>query len=238
MKILGFECTAAPVSAALLDGEDLRAEYYMRLNATHSQTLLPMADSLLKLNGIAVSDIDYIAVAAGPGSFTGVRIGISAVKGLAFADDIPCVPVSVLEAMAYNFLDDDCTVCAVMDARCNQFYNAMFSVSNGTVTRLCDDRALMNDELCDDLIANYSASGKKTVIVGDGANLFYNSNKERISSIELAPENMRWQRASGVCLAALKAVNDGKTVTPAELLPIYLRLPQAERELLAKKGKM
>lgn len=233
MRILGIECTAAPVSCAILEDGKLKAEYFLNLKTTHSQTLLPMCESVLKLSGLDLSDIDVIAATVGPGSFTGVRIGISAVKGLGFADCKPCVPVSVLEAMAYGFLSETCVVCACMDARCNQVYNALFRVESGQVTRLCDDRALMIDELYEDIL---KYNGEKIVIVGDGAELFYKNVKDRDVSVQLAPENLRWQRASGVCMAAKSRAEKGGTVSPDELLPFYLRLPQAERELKAKQN--
>ena len=238
MKILGVECTASPVSVALLEDGILKAEYFLNQKITHSQTLLPMCESLLKLSDVSINDIDAFAVTAGPGSFTGVRIGISAVKGLAQPLDKPCVPVSVLEAMAYTFVGTDCIVCAVMDARCKQVYNALFEIKSGTVTRLCDDRALMIDELCDDLKKiNDKLPDKKVIVVGDGANLFYGTVKEQLSFIELASENLKWQRASGVCFVAQKLYDEGVTVSADKLLPVYLRLPQAERELKAKNNK-
>lgn len=236
MKILGIECTATPVSCALYDDGKIKGEYFLNLKTTHSQTLMPMVESLLQLSDLKINDVDAIAVTSGPGSFTGVRIGISAVKGLAFAKNIPCVPVSVLESMAYNLLDTDCIVCATMDARCNQVYNALFMVENGKVTRLCDDRALMIDELYDELLKISKNNAKKSIIiVGDGANLFYNSIKDREVKVLLASETHKWQRASSVCLAAESRTLNGDTVTAEKLLPFYLRLPQAERELKAKQ---
>lgn len=236
MRILGIECTAAPVSCALFEDGKIKAEYFLNLKTTHSQTLLPMAESVLKLSGMEISDIDAIAVTSGPGSFTGVRIGISAVKGLAFADNKPCIPVSVLEAMAYGFVGSDCIVCACMDARCNQIYNAIFDVKDGEVSRICDDRALIIEELYVDLENIYQNYAEKTIfIVGDGADLFYNSIKDRNVPVKLSPEHLKWQRASGVCMAAEKRARNGETVTSKELLPFYLRLPQAERELKAKQ---
>ena len=238
MKILGVECTASPVSVALLEDGILKAEYFLNQKITHSQTLLPMCESLLKLSDVSINEVDAFAVTAGPGSFTGVRIGISAVKGLAQPLDKPCVPVSVLEAMAYSFIGNDCIVCATMDARCKQVYNALFKVEGETVTRLCDDRALMIDELCDDLKKiNDKSPDEKVIVVGDGANLFYNTAKEQLSFIELAPEHLKLQRASGVCFVAQQLFDEGVTVSADKLLPVYLRLPQAERELKAKNNK-
>ncbi len=231
MRILGIECTASPVSCALVEDGKLKAEYFLNLKTTHSQTLLPMVESVLKLSGIEIGDVDAVAATVGPGSFTGVRIGISAVKGLCFADKKPCVPVSVLEAMAHGLVLQDCYVCAAMDARCNQVYNALFEIEDGSVVRLCDDRALMIDELIEDV---KKLEGKPIFVVGDGADLFFNSIKGLGLNIFLAPEHLKWQRASGVCFAALPKLDVGETVDPDKLLPFYLRLPQAERELKAK----
>lgn len=237
MRILGIECTASPVSCAVFEDGRIKAEYFLNLKTTHSQTLLPMVESVLKLSGIGIGDIDVIAATAGPGSFTGVRIGISAVKGLAFAQNTPCVPISTLEAMAYGLTGCDGIVCACMDARCNQVYNAIFEVKDGVVSRFCFDRALMIEELYAELEKIYEKNREKTIfIVGDGADLFYNSIKDRDVPVCLAPEHLKWQRASGVCMAALSKAQNGETVCPEELLPVYLRLPQAERELKAKQS--
>ena len=237
MRILGIECTASPVSCAVFEDGRIKAEYFLNLKTTHSQTLLPMVESVLKLSGIGIGDIDVIAATAGPGSFTGVRIGISAVKGLAFAQNTPCVPISTLVAMAYGLTGCDGIVCACMDARCNQVYNAIFEVKDGVVSRFCFDRALMIEELYAELEKIYEKNREKTIfIVGDGADLFYNSIKDRDVPVCLAPEHLKWQRASGVCMAALSKAQNGETVCPEELLPVYLRLPQAERELKAKQS--
>ncbi len=239
MRILGIECTAAPVSCALVEDGRLKAEYFLNLKTTHSQTLLPMVESVLKLSGISMSDIDAVAATAGPGSFTGVRIGISAVKGLCFADKKPCVPVSVLEAMAFNLQSQDCIVCAAMDARCNQVYNALFEIKDGSITRLCEDRALMIDDVFADLKEKYKNNADKPIfVVGDGTELFYNAVKDRGVPLCLAPEHLKWQRASGVCFAAEVKAKNGETVDPDALQPFYLRLPQAERELKAKQEKL
>lgn len=239
MRILGIECTATPVSCAVIEDGKLKGEFFLNLKTTHSQTLLPMVESVLKLSGLEIKDIDVIAATAGPGSFTGVRIGISAVKGLCFADKKPCVPVSVLESMAYNLIGQDCIVCACMDARCNQVYNALFEVKNGQITRLCDDRALMIDEVLDDL-KKLCQNAPETPIfaVGDGAELFVRSTDGKGVQVKLPPEHLKLQRASSVCFVAEKRALAGDTVDPDSLLPVYLRLPQAERELKKKQENL
>ena len=164
MKILSVDTSATAASVALSEEGKLIGETFINTSLTHSQTLIPMVEQLLNNTKTEISDIDAIAVNAGPGSFTGVRIGVAAVKGLAFANNIPCVSVSTLESMAYNFLSTDCIVCAVMDARCSQVYNALFEIKNGVVTRLCDDRALSLDDLKNELL---SVDGR-IIIAGDG----------------------------------------------------------------------
>ena len=235
MLILSIECTAGPVSCALIEDGMLKSELYLDVKTTHSQTLLPMVEQALSLSSKQVKDLDYIAVTEGPGSFTGVRIGVSAVKGLAEPLNISCIPVSVLEAMAYNVLGQEAYVCAVMDARCNQVYNALFRVSGEKVERLCDDRALMIDELKAELLEIANKDDRPIIVVGDGAELFFGKASE-IESLKLAPMHLVRQKASGVGMVALKHIAQGKTVTAEQLLPKYLRLPQAERELKAKQA--
>lgn len=233
MLILGLEASAVAGSCALCEISEERtaliSESFVNTKLTHSQTLLPMAESMLKSVGINISEVDLIAVTVGPGSFTGIRIGAAAAKGLAYALDIPCAGVSTLDSLAYNCLGTEGIVCAVMDARCNQFYNALFSVKGSVVTRITPDRAVSAEELNSELIGSYG--GDKITLVGDGAELAHKILKG--VRAEPAPVNMRLQRASSVCLAAPKY----KKITARELLPVYLRLPQAERERLAKIGK-
>lgn len=233
MKILALECSATPASVALLDEDKVLASSFVNVKLTHSQTLMPMIESLLNSSLTDISEIEGLCISAGPGSFTGVRIGISAVKGLAAAKNLPCVGVSTLEAMAQNYSDTDCLICAVMDARCNQVYNAVFDVSDGKITRLCDDRALLCDELSNDLKNMSQIYKKSVIIVGDGADIFY-PFVEGISGVKKADPQRKYQNAVGVGFTALKSFKSGATVTPDKLLPVYLRLPQAERELKNK----
>lgn len=231
MKILSVECSASPASCAIIDDGKIRASSFINAKLTHSQTLMQMIINTLDNSATKLCDIDQIAVAVGPGSFTGLRIGISAVKGLAAPNNMPCVPVSTLEGMAENFADRDCIVCAVMDARCNQFYNALFKIKNGQITRICDDRALLVDELKDEICNIYKDN--QIIICGDGADLFYKHIYE-LENVKLAPENLKFQNAVGVGLYAHKNIDTINTISPDKLLPVYLRLPQAERELKAK----
>lgn len=231
MKILSVECSAGPASCSIIDDGKIKANSFVNAKLTHSQTLMQMIINTLDNSSTSLCDIDYIAVATGPGSFTGLRIGISAVKGLAAPKSIPCIPVSTLDGMAELFSDRNCVVCAVMDARCNQFYNALFEIKNGVITRLCEDRALLSSELKVDIL-NIS-SDKEIIICGDGADLFY-KNLYELKNVKLAPENLKFQSAVGVGFFAHKNIDTIEVVSAENLLPKYLRLPQAERELKAK----
>lgn len=231
MLILALDSSAAPASAALLEDGKILSEFYINTKQTHSQTLMPMVESVLKLTNKTLDDVTCMAVSAGPGSFTGVRIGVSCVKGLSMTRNIPCAGVSTLRAMAENARQLTGIVCAVMDARCGQVYNALFRAESGKLTRLCDDRALPIAELLEEC----KTFTEKIYLVGDGAELCYKT----FAAIraELLQPQLRFQRASGVAMAAQEMIENGQTVTPDALMPIYLRLPQAERELKAKNAQ-
>lgn len=224
--ILGIDSSAISAGCALMDGNGrIIAEQFLNTKHTHSQTLLPMIEGMLKCAGVTTADIDCAAVTVGPGSFTGLRIGVSTVKGMCFGAGKKCVPVSSLEAIAYNFPGIDGVIAACMDARCGQVYNALFRSENGVITRLCDDRAVLLTELGKEL----AGLTGRIILAGDGAELAY---KAFGGKYELAPYPLRWQRGSGVCFAA-----QGKEpIDPAAIMPSYLRLPQAERERLAREG--
>lgn len=231
MLILALDSSAAPASVALLEDGKILSEFYINTKQTHSQTLMPMVESVLKLTNKTLDDVTCMAVSAGPGSFTGVRIGVSCVKGLSMTRNIPCAGVSTLRAMAENARQLTGIVCAVMDARCGQVYNALFRAESGKLTRLCDDRALPIAELLEEC----KTFAEKIYLVGDGAELCYKT----FAAIraELLQPQLRFQRASGVAMAAQEMIENGQTVTPDALMPIYLRLPQAERELKAKNAQ-
>lgn len=229
MLILSVDSSATPASVCLYDGKVL-AEYFINTKLTHSQTLVAMIESVLRVTNTDVKDIDLYAVNNGPGSFTGVRIGVSAVKGMAYAQDKPCVPVSTLHSMAYLDLSVDAIICACMDARRQQVYNALFRVRDGKAERLCDDRAIAVDMLIEEL----RGFTEKVILVGDGAELVYNSCKE-LKFIHLAPANNRFQRASSTAMIAGEMFGQGETVSAAALMPSYLRLSQAERERMEKQ---
>lgn len=226
MLILAFESSARPASVALLQDGRLLSQYSQCSQLTHSRTLLPMAEDMLKNAELSLHDVDLFAVAHGPGSFTGVRIGVSTVKGLSWALDKPCVGVSTLEGMAWNGLSAGGVICPVMDARRSQVYNALFEIRDGRPTRLTEDRPISLEDLSEEV----RALGRPVFLVGDGAELTAKAFAAASLPFVLAPENLRWQSAWGVAMAA-----DGKTPGSADaLLPVYLRLSQAERERQAR----
>lgn len=227
MKILAVDTTASPVSVAILTDGLLTGEIFLNTKTTHSQTLMPLLETILKTTNTNINDIDIFAVNAGPGSFTGVRIGIASIKGISMPLGKKCVSVSTLESMAYCLPYNDGIVCAVMDARCNQVYNALFSLDNGKVNRLTEDRALSVDDLGKEI----SHLDKNVYLVGDGAELCYKVYENKLENVVLVPANLRYQHAYGTAKAAEKLIEENNICTSAQLMPIYLRLPQAEREL-------
>ena len=228
MKILALESTAVAGSAALVEDEKVLGEFYCNTALTHSQTLMPMVEQLLACTRTALEDVDLFAVTAGPGSFTGVRIGVSSVKGMAMALEKPCCAVSTLEAMACGASMVEGLVCALMDARCGQVYTALFRVSGGKVERLTQDSAVSAAEAA---AACAAWPGEKLYLAGDGAALCAPLPEFRALDAVLLPEPVRYQRASGAARAALAMAGRGEVLSADRLAPIYLRVPQAEREL-------
>ena len=236
MKILAFDSTATAASVAICDDGKVMAEFIVNAGLTHSRTLVPMLDAALKNTDSDLKSVDALAISNGPGSFTGVRIGVAVAKGIAFAENLPCFEISTLESMAYNLTLTDCIVCAAMDARCAQVYNAIFEIKYGEVCRLCEDRAISIADLKAELNDNYQ--GKRIILVGDGAELCFKEFMDTSLSLELAPDALRFQRASSVAAAAFDKLKKGeKPKSASELLPSYLRLSQAERELKKKENK-
>lgn len=230
MKLLAIDSSAKTASVAVTDGTKLLSECFVNAGLTHSRTLMPMVDNVLKQADLSINNIDAFAVNAGPGSFTGIRIGVAAAKGLALPQNKLCAAISTLESIAYSFVDDECVVCAVMDARCAQVYTALFRCSCGKVERLCEDKAVAISNLTDEL----SVYSEKIYLAGDGADICFEAMKEKITNVYLSAENRKYQRAYGTALAAL---NKNKFEDSSVLAPVYLRLPQAERELKLKKGE-
>ena len=231
MLLLAFETSAKAASVALFEGRKLLGESYQNTGLTHSQTLMVMAEDLLKQCGYAPRDVDAVAVADGPGSFTGVRIGVAAAKGFAWGKNIPCYGVSTLESMALSLGAYDGIVCPVMDARRSQVYNALFYVNQYVLSRAAEDRAIA----LADLEGELKKTEKLIFLVGDGSVLTYNTLSDQIPNLVLPPEHRMHQRAAGVALLTRASVLAGEAPSGAELQPNYLRLSQAERERLEKE---
>ena len=230
MLILAFETSAKAASAALLEDGRLLGESYQNTGLTHSQTLLVMAENLLAQCGKTVAEVTAVAVAAGPGSFTGVRIDVAAAKGFAWGRELPCYGVSTLEAMALSLGAWQGYVCPCMDARRSQVYNALFSVNQGTLERLREDRAIALSELAEEL----KALDGPIFLVGDGSTLTYRTLSGEIPNLVLPPEHRMHQRADGVALLAAQKIAAGESGDANALTPNYLRLSQAERERMEK----
>lgn len=228
-----MESSAGSASVAYLSDGKILGQYYINAGLTHSTTLMPMVEGLLHTANLRLKDVDCFAVSVGPGSFTGLRIGISAIKGISLAENKPCVAVSSLEAIAYNFIYTNTIVCAVIDARCNRFFTAIFKCSkDGTIKRLSEDKVLSYEEIAEELKQNYC--NENIVLAGDGAELAYKLMENSVSNLQIAPQYLRYQQSIGVAMAAEKLAKQGKTVTSQQLLPSYLSLPQAQRELQKK----
>ena len=225
MKILALETSAKAVSAAVSENGKILCSGYQDTGLTHSRTLMPIVEHILKNTNLTMADMDAIAVAAGPGSFTGIRIGVSAAKGLAFAIDKPAVGVSTLAAMARNLTFADGLIVCAMDARRNQVYNALFEAKDGTLTRLTEDRAIGLSELAEEL----KDDPRPKTVVGDGGRLCFDFLTAARIACRLAPPHLLMQNAMSVALEAEVLAAEGKMVSAQELEPIYLRPAQAER---------
>ena len=226
MKLLAIESSAKTASVAVTEDGVLLGEIFQNKGLTHSKTILPMIDLLLSSIGMKMNEIDGIAVSNGPGSFTGLRIGVAAAKGLALAAEIPCVGVSTLEAAAYGAQDG--YIAVLMDARAGQVYHAGFYMENGKLTRVSEDKAVPIEQIREELFAH-----ERVVLMGDGAHLCKEHFPEH-NGLVFPPLAMRVPRAYGVALAT----QDKEFAGPEQLAVEYLRLPQAERERLKKlKGE-
>ena len=229
MKILSIDSSSVSASVAITENGVTLAENFINNGLTHSQTLMPMVEKTLNDANASIKDIDIFAITNGPGSFTGVRIGIASVKGMADALGKKCIAISTLEAIAEPLKNEDCIACAVMDARCNQVYTAIFE--NGK--RLCEDKAVLIDELGTEL----NKYNKKVVFIGDGSVLCYEKLKSIVTNVDIADENIRYVHASSIGRLAEDKIKNGEIPeNSAKLVPFYLRLPQAERELNNKNS--
>ena len=230
MKIIALESSAVTASVAVCEDEVLLAQAFQNSGLTHSVTLMPVAADLLKNAGLTLDDMDVVAVAAGPGSFTGIRIGVAAAKGLAWPGDKLCAPCSTLESMAWQVAHMGGEICAVMDARRQQVYNGRFLGTEDGMVRLSEDRAIGLDELTEEV----KKSGNPQILVGDGAELCYNAFRAAGIPARLAPPHLLRQTAWGVARAALELARQGKLVPAGQMTPQYHRLSQAERERLER----
>lgn len=233
MKILAMDTSSKAASAAVWADGRLLGEYYTNTGLTHSQTLLPMVQHLLQGCGFTADEMDAIAVTAGPGSFTGLRIGLSAAKGIAFASGAACLPVSTLEVLASGLLATDGILCPAMDARCQQVYTAIFRCRRGELTRLMEDSAIPLSELQERL----AAYDEPITLVGDGALLCQRTFGDALPDLRVAPDHLLHQHAAPMAVLAAQKLARGEGVSAAALEPVYLRLPQAERELKQRQAE-
>ncbi len=237
MKLLAIDSSGLVASVALLDDDILVGEYVIHNKKTHSQTLLPMIADMLKMAEIDKNELDAIAVSAGPGSFTGLRIGAATAKGLAQGLDIPIVPVSSLEGLAYNLQGASDPVCPIMDARRGQVYSGMYDVGSTLPVALYEDGARPIEEV----IEQVKTIGKPVTFVGDGVPVFKDRLIDALNTISSIPlarfGNMavRYQRASSVAMLGKLYLADSREVAAHEFVPRYLRTTQAERERKEKK---
>ena len=231
MRILALDSAGLVASVALVEEDNLIAEYTMNLKKTHSETLLPMIDAMISLTGIDLKDIDAIAVSAGPGSFTGLRIGSATAKGLGLALKKLLISVSTLEGMAYHFPESSKLICPLMDARRKQVYTGIYQFVNGSFTIVEDGSACAVDALIDKV----NALGQSIVFLGDGVPVYQEILEEKLTvAHSYAPLHENRQRAAAVGARAFDLLKEGKTETAAEHAPVYFRKSQAERELEAK----
>lgn len=233
MKILAFDGTAKAASVAVLDGERVLGHYTVDNGLTQSELLLPMAENLIKSLKISFNDIELYTTSVGPGSFTGVRIGVSLIKGLAFGRNIPCVEVSTLEALAENLSGLQGIIVPCMDARRAQVYSATFRSDGNNLTRLTEDRAIALTDLANEL----KEYGENIYLVGDGYNVAKNAMDKAGVVTMNTPELLILESAVSVGKVAKKKYEKGEFISDSELTPVYLRLPQAERERLEREAQ-
>lgn len=231
MKLLALDSSGLVASVAILDGETLVAEYTLNYKKTHSQTLLPMLDEIVKMTQTELSEVDAIAVAAGPGSFTGLRIGSATAKGLGLALNKPIISVPTLEGIACNFYGTDALICPMMDARRKQVYTGIYSFDTGFHV-IKDQEAIAVKELAQLL---NTMEGPVTFL-GDGVPVYKEILEEELTVTHFyAPANMNRQRAASVGLLGMQYYKEGKAETAADHKPDYLRVSQAERERQERK---
>lgn len=225
IKVLAIESSAKTASAAIVSEDKIISEAFVNSNLTHSQTLLPMVEAVFNNSAVDIREVDGLAVAYGPGSFTGVRIGVSMIKGMAFASKLPCVPVSTLKALAYNLIDEKDYISAVMDARCNQVYNCIYQSTDSGLIQLTEERAIPISRL----ETEFAGLEGRIFLVGDGSSLCYDSFGNKYDNIRIAPESLRFGRAASVGKLGIQMLKKGEYITGEQLAPLYLRPSRAER---------
>ena len=233
MKILAFDGTAKAATVAVSDDEKILGLYTVDNGLTQSELLLPMAENLLSSLKLSFSDIELFATSVGPGSFTGVRIGVSLVKGLAFGRNIPCVGVSTIEALAENLAGLKGIIVPCMDARRGQVYSATFKCDGKAVERLTDDRAISLSVLAEELRAY---EGENIYISGDGYGVAKKALNEAGILLQETPELLILENATSVAKVAKRKFDKGEIMTDLDISPVYLRMPQAERERLEREA--
>ena len=232
MKILGLDSSGLVASVCLMEDDTLLAEYSVNHKKTHSQTLLPMLDEIVKMVEADLSEIDAIAVAAGPGSFTGLRIGSATVKGLAYALNKPVVSVPTTAGIAANLFNTEGLICPIMDARRSQVYTGTYCFNEGKLTTLTEQRAMS----IEDLITELNEKGKTVTFLGDGVQVYKNVIEEKIKvPYFFAPAHLSKQRAGAVAYVGMQLFKEGKYEDGKDHTPVYLRLSQAERERLEQE---
>lgn len=230
MIILAFDSTAKAASVAITDNEQLLALYNIDNGLTQSELLLPMAENMLKNLKLTFDDVELLACAVGPGSFTGVRIGVALVKGIAFGKNIPCVSVSTLDELAENLAGLEGIIVPVMDARRQQVYTATYSGKDGALEKLTPDRAIAISELASEL-KEYS---EPIYLVGDGYDVAKRGLESAGVRVANTPKLLITENAYSVALVAKRKYESGEAMTDLEIAPTYLRMPQAERERLER----
>ncbi|GLC82574.1 tRNA (adenosine(37)-N6)-threonylcarbamoyltransferase complex dimerization subunit type 1 TsaB [Lacrimispora brassicae] len=226
MRILGIESSSLVASVALVEDEVTTAEYTVNFKRTHSQTLLPMLDEIVKMVDLDLKTIDAIAVSGGPGSFTGLRIGSATGKGLGLALKKPLISVPTVDAMAYNLYGSAYSVCPIMDARRNQVYTGIYDNRDGF--SVIKEQCAMDIE---ELVEELNTSGQKVIFLGDGVPVYRKQIQEKMTVPFLfAPAHLNRQRAAAVAALGCRYYEEGKTLGAEDHAPVYLRKPQAERE--------
>lgn len=237
MKIFALDSSSNSASVALGENGKIIGEFYADTGFTHSRTLMPMINSLYESAGLSVNDMDLFVCCTGPGSFTGVRIGVSTVKAMALSTDKPCIGMSSLETMAYNgLICDDCIIVSSLDARREQLYNAVFYSKDGSIKRLCEDRVIYCKDLINELKEKYFS--KRIIMVGNGSDLCYNVWDGCDLNLSVAPANLKYCSASGMILNVEKNFKNLSTTSANLLNPTYLRMSQAQRELCERQNKV